>query len=93
MDREPFDCIDSFRFSSYGTRKMKLGAVWFSLTALIVLSNSVEAFTVELLPSEKLCFHEQLVRGERLLVGFQVQDGPNFEADFTVFHELRSIHQ
>ena len=42
------------------------------------------AFTVEVMPSENLCFFEELKKGERLLVGFQVQDGPEYEVDFEV---------
>ena len=53
---------------------------------LLMFMNSCEvgAFTVEVEPSEKLCFHEVMRKGERLLIGYQVQDGPEYEIDFDV---------
>eukprot|EP00158_Paraphelidium_tribonemae_P003020 Partr_v1_DN25840_c1_g1_i2_m2526 putative transmembrane emp24 domain trafficking protein 2 len=42
------------------------------------------AFTVEIQPSEKMCLHESMLKGEKLLLGYQVQDGPDYEIEYTM---------
>jgi hypothetical protein len=50
------------------------------------------AFTIELLPTERLCMHEDLKASERMMVGFQVQDGPDFDIAFEVLHALNQYY-
>lgn len=54
------------------------------LLALSCLISSAFSYAFQLYPDDELCFHESLNVGDRLMVGFQVQDGPDFEINFHV---------
>jgi p24 family protein beta-1 len=59
-----------------------------SLLLLLVLvptwSWAFSAFTIEVLPHDKHCFHENLKKADRLDLTFQVTDGGNLDVDFWV---------
>jgi hypothetical protein len=43
------------------------------VVAMLVLASAVYGFTVKIRPQERLCFHEQMKTGERMMLGFQVR--------------------
>lgn len=62
-----------------------------SLIIAAVVIGLASAFTLELKPDEKFCLFENVKRGESFLIGYQVQDGPDFVVDFWLTDPRNSI--
>ncbi|KAI3649048.1 hypothetical protein MP228_006902 [Amoeboaphelidium protococcarum] len=54
------------------------------LCVILGISQSILGYTIELYPNEEICFSEQVSTGQVVSVGYQVQDGPEFNADFKI---------
>jgi hypothetical protein len=54
------------------------------IITISILFAFINCFTVEVQPNERICFFETMKVGERMLIGFQVHDGPDFLIDFQV---------
>lgn len=55
------------------------------LLLLLLLLQTAHAYTIELQPGEMQCYQETLKeQKDAFVLGYQVQDGPDFELDMNV---------